>query len=112
MMPVIQTYNYTDRSLEEQATQIKNILADFIFAKGMISVEDADDLRDNYAIIIRKPSFFRRLVGKYRKTEDKPSLIIVRQETLGEPNEEDANPPVKLVQLNKELQEPVNDKED
>ncbi len=104
-MGTVMTYHFTDRELEVQATAIKNILVDFIFSREMISIEDANMLRDDYAILVRKPSFFRRLVGKYRKTEDKPSLIIVRQESLGEPDAEEANPPIKLVQLNKEPEE-------
>lgn len=92
----IQTYQYTDRTLEAQMTDVKNMLVTYLLNKDYLNEEQADDLRDNFAIIVRKPSFFWRLVNAARRKMDKhPLMILVRQESLHEPQED--KPPVKLV---------------
>ena len=96
----IQTYQYTDRALEVQMTDVKNILVTYLFNKDYLNEEQADDLRDNFAIIVRKPSFFWRLINAARRKMDKyPVMILVRQETLYEPRED--KPPVKLAVIGK-----------
>lgn len=92
----IQTYQFTDRSLENQMTDVKNMLITWLYNKDYLNGEQADDLRDNFAVIVRKPSFFWRLINAARRKMDKnPLMILVRQESLHEPQED--KPPVKLV---------------
>jgi hypothetical protein len=73
----IQTYNLITEELEEQATEIKNMVLQFLYDRGIIDKPICEDLALNYAIIIKKPSFFTKLWKK--KTEDKLQFIIVKQ---------------------------------
>jgi len=50
-------YTFETESLEEQATLIKNILIQFMALNDMIDKEVYENLLNNYAIIIRKPTF-------------------------------------------------------
>jgi len=78
----------TDRQLEELATQVKNVVVSFMAKKGYINNELYVDLTSNYALIVRKKSFFRRLLEG--KKEDKNlCFIIVRQENIVEEEEEE-----------------------
>jgi len=95
----IKTLSFTERDFERQMTDLKNLVIDFLYKKGIIDDKTTIDLRDNYAVLLRKPSFFWRLIGLRKKVEEL-IMIIVKQETLEEPKEEE--PPVKLVDNEKE----------
>ena len=95
----IETYSFTHTELELHMTDVKNLLVGFLHNKGLINDETAANVRNNYAVLLRKPSFFRQLLG-LRKKHDEPEVIIVKQETLIEPKE--AEPPVKLVEDKKD----------
>ena len=95
----IETYSFTHTELELHMTDVKNLFVGFLYDNGFIDDETATNVRNNYAVLLRKPSFFRQLLGLRRK-HDEPEVIIVKQETLKEPK--GAEPPVKLVDKKKE----------
>lgn len=83
----IQTYNFVTEELEEQATVIKNMVLQFLYDRGTIDKTICEDLSLNYAIIIKKPSFFTKLWKK--KTEDTLQYILVKQCSIKNKNSKD-----------------------
>lgn len=75
-------YSFTTEVLEQQTEVIKNVLLGFMVAKGMITEEVYNDLGNNYAIVIKKPTFFGSIWRKFLKEPDTESYILVKQQTL------------------------------
>lgn len=97
-------YSFTVETLEDQATTIKNIVIEVMFSKGMINQEDYHELLNNYAVIVKKPSFFGNIWNEFlKKTGDKVSYILVKQQSLvPDENEEDEPPNLKVVKIDKD----------
>jgi hypothetical protein len=78
-------YTFMERDLEGFATDVKNRIVHFLHKEGIIDDEQVVDLTNNYALVYRKPSFFRRFFPKKAKSaEEHADLIIVRQCDLSE----------------------------
>jgi uncharacterized protein YacL len=84
-------YSFTSEALEQQTGVIKNLLLNFMVLKGMITQEVYDNLEKNYAIIVKKPTFFGIIWKKFLNKPDAESYIIVKQQSLSqmEKNEEE-----------------------
>lgn len=82
-------YTFTNRNLEGFATDVKNVLVNFLYKEKILNDEQAVDLTNNYAFMYRKPSFFRRIFPKKVKaSKEFADLILVKQCTLPEEKEE------------------------
>ena len=91
----MRAFTFVERDLEDQATMVMTLVVDFLGSKGYLTEEQVQEVSNNYAIVARKPSFFRRLLPiKEKKNELR--FIIVRQETLEEPR--GTKPSLKLVE--------------
>lgn len=75
-------YSFTTEALEEQTMVIKNLLMNFMLSEKMIDEKLHADLQNNYAIIIRKPTFFGRIWKRFLTDPDAESYIIVKQQSL------------------------------
>ena len=63
-------YNRTERELEEEATQVKNLTLQFLHREGIISDSELEKYAFRFAVILRKPSFF----NLFFKNKDKNEL--------------------------------------
>jgi hypothetical protein len=79
----IPTFTYTAHQLEETLTDLKDTVIAFLHNEGKLSEEDAKDLQMNYAVLVRKPGFFKRMFAK-KEDRDNITNIIVRQQNLPE----------------------------
>ena len=75
-------YSFTSEALEQQTGVIKNLLLSFMVSKRMINQEVYNDLEENYAIIVKKPTFFGTIWKKFLKEPNAESYIIVKQQSL------------------------------
>jgi hypothetical protein len=66
---LINSYSYTDRTLEELATQVFKMTIGFLESKEYITEEDALKVLKTHAIMVREPLFFRRYWDKITKKE-------------------------------------------
>jgi hypothetical protein len=78
--------------LEEQATDAKNLMLAHLAVSGVITDEKARYYINNFAILIRRPGFFRRMVNGVfcRKNEDEPIAMMLVQRASA-PKREDKN---------------------
>jgi len=74
----IDVYSLTEDELEVEVNSAKNLILSILFNDNVITAEQYKHYRVNYAIIIKKPSFFSRLWKKVRNADDK-QYVIVRQ---------------------------------
>lgn len=99
-------YSFTTEALEQQTGVIKNLLLNFMVYKGMISQDVYDDLEDNYAIIVKKPTFFGSIWNKWLMRADRESYIIVKQQSLTQmerrEDKEEKDKTLKIVKPNKD----------
>ena len=99
-------YSFTTEALEQQTGVIKNLLLNFMIVKKMISRETYIDLEDNYAIIVRKPTFFGSIWKKFLMKPDQESYIIVKQQSLKQmeriEEQEEKDKTLKIVKPNKD----------
>lgn len=97
-MAEMKLFQFTERDLEDQATNVKNLVLHYLAKKDMISKDTEVEMVNNFAIIARPPSFFQRMFR--RNKGETLQFILVRQENLEEPDDEE-KPPMKLIPLNK-----------
>jgi len=102
-------YSFTTEALEQQTRVIKNLLLNFMLSKEMIDEKLYNDLENNYAIIIRKPTFFGNIWKRILVRADHVHYIIVKQQNLtrlegkDKPKKEDKT--LKIVKPNKNKDE-------
>ena len=82
-------YSFTTEALEEQIGATNNLLLNFMVSKRMISQKIYNDLKENYAIIVKKPTFFGRIWEKVLSKPDAESYIIVKQQSLTQMKQSD-----------------------
>lgn len=75
-------YSFTTEALEEQTGVIKNLLLNFMVEKRIISEKVYNDFENNYAIIVKKPTFFGSMWKKILNKPDAESYILVKQQSL------------------------------
>jgi hypothetical protein len=101
-------YSFTTEALEQQTGVIKNLLLNFMVSKEMISEEVYADLEENYAIIVKQPTFFGSIWKKFLKEPNAESYIIVKQQSLSQmkkDKEEDKDRTLKIVKPNDQDEE-------
>ena len=99
-------YSFTTEALEQQVGVIKNLLLYFMVEKELITEEVYNNLENNYAIIIRKPTLFGTMWKKFLMKPDQESYIIVKQQSLKQMErnhtEEEKDKTLKIVKPNKD----------
>lgn len=92
-MAVLEKFKLLPSELEEEATKIKNLIIFHLYKQGYIDEKDYNDLSLNYAILVRKPSFFSSLWKCLLKSkkEDELKYILVKQISLREPEENNSS---------------------
>lgn len=105
----MQLFRMTSEELEQEVTNVKNLLISFLQIEGHISKEVADNLIYNYGIVIKKPSFFTRLWKKKNIQLTGLQYIIVKQLTIKEKSPDD-NQKSKLTLLKTDEDDKGKDK--
>ena len=99
-------YSFTIEALEQQIGVIKNLLLNFMVEKEMITEEVYNDLEINYAIIVKKPTFFGNIWKKLLMKPDQESYIMIKQQSLNQMErshtEEEKDKTLKIVKPNKD----------
>ena len=95
------TYNLTNEDLESEATGIKDMVVFYLHKNGHITDEVCEDMRLNYAIIVRKPSFFSKLWKSIiNKNDNVIQYILVKQVSMAKPTKEkDTKNKVNIIKL-------------
>jgi hypothetical protein len=92
-------YTQSERDIEDMATDVLTLVIQFLHQDGVLNDEQLLEYRDNYAIVARRPSFFRKFLAKITKTNVPLRFIVVKQCTLpqsDEPEEKSKTPILKL----------------
>ena len=101
-------YELSVDMLESQVTIGKNIILDRLYKDGVITAEEYKHYSMNYAIVLRKPSFFSMLWKK----DQSPSYTLVRQLSWNDEENHKEEPPLKLEVIDiKKLKESRDKKE-
>lgn len=106
-------WSFAQTELEIAATDILKVVISHLLQEGKIDELTANDYLMNYAILVRKPSFFNKLWDKIFKKYGVDPLaeryVLVRQCTIrvptGKGNDETKKPTngsLKVVQLKKD----------
>jgi len=74
-MGTINMFNMTRSALEEEFQKVKNILLDQLCEDEVITEETKEDYQKHCAVLLRKPSFFSKLL---KKNDECFNLIVVR----------------------------------
>lgn len=75
-------YTLGTLELEETMNQTMGVTLQFLVDKKFITLEDYKDLMVNYAIILRRPSFFSKAWQILKGKKEPPHIIIVKQQNL------------------------------
>jgi hypothetical protein len=83
----MQVYTWTSEEMESNLQIAKHTLIQNLYDRGKIDKETYTDYTNNYALLMRRPSFFSSfwstLAGK-KQGEDNMRFILVRQESIDE----------------------------
>ena len=83
----MQVYTWTPEELESNLQIAKSILIEHLYNNGKIDEETYEDYARNYALLMRRPSFFSgfwsSLAGK-KHGEDHIRFVLVKQESITE----------------------------
>jgi hypothetical protein len=95
-------YSLTSEQYEKEVNVGRFIILRELYDKGIIELDVYEDYINNYAIIIKKASFFSSFWEKFY-SDNKERYILVKQQTLvehdDEPNEKKAE--LKVVEFDK-----------
>jgi len=81
MMKAIPVYEFTLEEYEQEINTGKQLILNKLFKDGILSAADYENYSLNYAIIIKRPSFFSQLWKQIYK-KDKKQYLIVKQDSL------------------------------
>jgi len=90
-------FKFSNSRFDHEATKIKTTFIEFLYNEGIINYETYMELELNYAIIIKKPSFFSRfwLRSKY---PNEYHYIVTKQCTLSSTkDDEDSKPKLTVI---------------
>ena len=90
-MATTSRYLYSDTELEAVMQNVKHSIVAHMVNNDIITKEVYEDWSLNYAILLKKPSFFAQAWSKFgwKDHKDALSIIIVKQSTMIKPEPPD-----------------------
>jgi len=88
-MATIPSFHLMLPDLEGEATKVKNLIINHLHNSNHINQEVYDDFILNYAVLVRRPSFFNRMWKKIMKVKEEENLqyVLVKQVSMSIPEE-------------------------
>lgn len=78
-MGTIPMYSHTTESLEAFATQVKNLVMDVLCKEKILTDEQRVKYQENFAILVRNPGFWTRLVNMVKGQEGEANIYMVER---------------------------------
>lgn len=82
-------YSLSQDEFEEEVNKAKIVTLALLVNEGVITEEQFQEYNNNYAIILKKPSFFSKIWNKATKKEEYRQFIMVKQMNLNIPELEE-----------------------
>ena len=100
-------YNLTESQYEETVNKGRLVILSHLVNEDVITQEEFEEYAYNYAIIVKKPSFFNSIWEKIYK-KDQSYFILVKQKSLIDHDDDpddgvkEDRPDLKVINFNKE----------
>ena len=85
----LSTYSFTDRDLEETAMAIKRVILDAMVSSDVIDEKTGENWKEDFAIMVRKPSFWKGMFNKKENKEELPCWQMVSRVIINEEKEDE-----------------------
>ena len=72
-------YSMTERDLESTAQDIKSVILNAMKVSKLITEEEEMDWSENYAIMVRKTSFWKKYIKKVKDEDDRTEWNVVKK---------------------------------
>lgn len=95
-MKSMDVYTLGTEELEATMNQVMGVTLHFLYKNKYIDESTYLDLNTNYAIILRRPTFFSKAWDMLKGKKETPHIIIVKQQNLETTEDDEPNKKPKI----------------